>query len=108
MQAGASDEDSARSWQPVRIRSTSPSPDSGTYVESEHDNQTVEAWLPVNADAETIAGTDASSISAGVGQGVEVKQIGYGAAMYLLVFAQIGLGLTALRGTKPSTAPRSA
>lgn len=80
-----------------------------TYVEFEHDDRTVEAWLPVDADIEnTQSDRRDLYVPAGAGQGIDVSQLGFGAVIYLLGFALIGLGLTATRRAEPSAEPRPA
>ncbi len=80
-----------------------------TYVEFQHDNRTVEAWLPVDADRETTERERRELyLPSGAGQSVDASQIGFGAAIYLLGCAAIGLGLTAIGSTKPSADPRPA
>lgn len=69
-----------------------------TYVEFEHDDRAVEAWLPVDADTN---GTHTERrelyLPAGVGDSVGASQVGFGTLVYLLGVALVGLGLTAVR-----------
>lgn len=71
-----------------------------TYVEFQHADRVVEAWLPVDADAE---GTHTERrelyLPAEGGQSIDALQVGFGALIYLLGLALTGLGFAAVRRT---------
>lgn len=76
-------------------------PDDGrwfTYVEFDHDDEAVEAWLPVEAGRDGIMTLDRELYRpAGGADGVSAAQVLYGGLIYLAGFALLALGLSAAR-----------
>lgn len=76
-------------------------PDDGrwfTYVEFNHDDEAVEAWLPVEAGRDGMVTLDGELYRpAGGGDSVSAAQVVYGGLIYLAGFALLAVGLSAAR-----------
>lgn len=69
-----------------------------TYVEFDHDDETVEAWLPVEAGRDgTVTLARELYRPAGGSDSVGAAQVVYGGLLYLAGFALLALGLSAAR-----------
>jgi len=80
-----------------------------TYVEFDHDGETIEAWLPLDADSpETLTQSRNLYLPAGGSHGVGAAKAVLGAGIYLLGLALIGLGVLAVRKAERPTLPATA
>lgn len=74
-----------------------------TYVEFEHDEETLEAWLPVIVgDSGHQASQRDLYLPAGGGVDVTAAQTGFGALIYLAGLILVALGWSAVRNSAPS------
>jgi hypothetical protein len=80
-----------------------------TYVEFDHGGDTIEAWLPLDAESPaTVTQSRNLYRPAGGGQGVGATQVVLGTGIYLLGLALIGLGVVAVRKAERATLPATA
>jgi len=80
-----------------------------TYVEFRDGGETIEAWLPLDAySAATVTQSRDLYLPAGGGQDVGATQAVWGAGIYLVGLALVGLGVVAVRKDDRAALPASA